>query len=467
MFCSISGEVPTEPVISKKSGHLYEKRVIEKYVREHGKCPVSGQELSEMDLLPVLANKAVRPRAVAAAGIPGLLGMLQNEWDELMLETYTLRQHLAATRQELSQALYQHDAACRVIARLLRERDEARSLALNNGGAGVSVQSSEAGGLTADMLAAMEAKCEELSKARKARGKGAPANLATATDLSSFTARGGSAIDLPSAVTCLAVQGEAVAAGCANGATAMDGRILKGHEGSVSGVSFSGESLLSSSSDGSVKIWSASGDCLGTLVASADRSPVTSIRAHPTGTMAACTLQTGGYSLLDISRGTLVVRTPGDTDAITGDMHPDGLLLAGGATNGSVTIWDLRTQVSVASLSSGGASIAALRFSENGYHLGGAAGSAALLWDMRKLVLTKELQVNAPISSVAFDNSGSYFAIASGNSIKTQVVKEWSTAMELSSVVNGAITAIAWGADARSIVAGSSEGVVKVYGRSD
>lgn len=42
------------------------------------------------------------------------------------METYNLKEQLARTREELATALYQHDAAVRVIARLTRERDEAR-----------------------------------------------------------------------------------------------------------------------------------------------------------------------------------------------------------------------------------------------------------------------------------------------------------------------------------------------------
>lgn len=105
---------------------MFEKRLIEKYVEENGKDPVSGEELDLEDLLPIKSARIVRPRPPTLTSIPALLASFQNEWDSLALETYNLREQLARTREELATALYQHDAAVRVIARLTKERDEAR-----------------------------------------------------------------------------------------------------------------------------------------------------------------------------------------------------------------------------------------------------------------------------------------------------------------------------------------------------
>jgi pre-mRNA-processing factor 19 len=49
-----------------------------------------------------------------------------------MLQLHSLKQSYLACRQELSNALYENDAAKRVIARLMKERDEARQ-GLENG----------------------------------------------------------------------------------------------------------------------------------------------------------------------------------------------------------------------------------------------------------------------------------------------------------------------------------------------
>lgn len=108
------------------SGAVYEKRLIEAYISENGSDPVTGEHLTVEDLIDLRTSRTVRPRPPTLTSIPSLLGVFQEEWDSLALETYTLKQNLAQTRQELSTALYQHDAAVRVIARLTRERDEAR-----------------------------------------------------------------------------------------------------------------------------------------------------------------------------------------------------------------------------------------------------------------------------------------------------------------------------------------------------
>ncbi|CAJ0646077.1 9448_t:CDS:2 [Entrophospora sp. SA101] len=56
--------VPEEPVVSKKSEQLYEKKLIIKYIAETGKKPVTDEDLSEEDLLEVKSiNIKVQPPA--------------------------------------------------------------------------------------------------------------------------------------------------------------------------------------------------------------------------------------------------------------------------------------------------------------------------------------------------------------------------------------------------------------------
>jgi pre-mRNA-processing factor 19 len=56
-FCSISGEPPQDPVISSKSGQVYERRLILKYINDNGTDPLTGEKLEESDLLTVKASE--------------------------------------------------------------------------------------------------------------------------------------------------------------------------------------------------------------------------------------------------------------------------------------------------------------------------------------------------------------------------------------------------------------------------
>ena len=126
-ICALSGNIIEIPVVSKTTGHVFEKRLIEKHIDVTGQCPITGKEMTKDELLDITISKGEKPRTITGSSIPGILTSLQNEWDTLMLETFNMKQQLDLTRQELSHSLYQHDASCRVISRLIKERDEIRS----------------------------------------------------------------------------------------------------------------------------------------------------------------------------------------------------------------------------------------------------------------------------------------------------------------------------------------------------
>ena len=122
--CALSGNVLTEPVVCMKTGHVYEKSAITQCIDQTGRCPLSNIKISHSDLLSLQVNSSAKPRPLTTMSVPGLLQALQEEWNINVLEGHGIKKQNEVLKQELSHALYQYDAACRVIARLVKEKEQ-------------------------------------------------------------------------------------------------------------------------------------------------------------------------------------------------------------------------------------------------------------------------------------------------------------------------------------------------------
>ncbi|KAL1888130.1 hypothetical protein Sste5346_009740 [Sporothrix stenoceras] len=478
MLCAISGEAPEVPVVSKKTGTVYEKRLIEKYIEEHGKEPGTDAELDVEDLLPLKAGRVVRPRPPTLTSIPALLATFQNEWDSLALETYTLQEQLAQTRMELATALYQHDAAIRVIARVTKERDEARqSLA--------SVTVTAASGGDTDSMAvdneelpsALSEVVDEthktLSKSRKKRG--VPADWASNDDVAAFEPVASE--DLPvSRATSINVEsadGQYAAIAGLDGTVAIFAvaaqkleRTFEVGEPVTTALWTAGTRIVFGTTKGAVKIYEAGAE-VATLKSHA--GAVTGLAVHPSGRILASVGADKTIALYDLDNGTRVSRAHSTSSLTSCAFHPDGHLLAAGtSTTGEVQVYMTKTGELATSFVLG-APVQALVFSENGYWIAATAKgqTTVTIFDLRKegdAATAKVLDIGSAVSALSWDYSGQFLATAGPAGLTVQHYakssKKWS--QTLSSATPA--VAVQWGAHAKQLLSVNADGVVTVVG---
>ncbi|CAG7978111.1 unnamed protein product [Penicillium salamii] len=466
---TVSGEAPQVPVVSPKSGSVFEKRLIEAYIAEHGKDPVNGEELSTEDLIDVKSQRVVRPRPPTLTSIPSLLSVFQEEWDALALETYTLQQNLAQTRRELSSALYQHDAAVRVIARLTQERDEARE-ALSN----VSVGATRAGGeamqvdstgLPQEVLERIENTQAALSKTRRKRA--IPENWASSETISSFKPTettealypGGRALSVNST-------GELALVGGLDGVVGVYSLAQKSvvqtlnTDGPVTDAKWAGEKAVVGSATGSVKVFEN-----GSEVASfkAHAGEVTAVAVHATGDIVASVGVDKSYVLYDLATNTVTSQIFTTAALLSVNFHPDGHLIAAGGADSQVKIFDVKTGAAAADYAMSGP-VKCLFFSENGTFLAAVADQSTTvsIWDLRSSKETKVLDTGSQVKSIFWDYTGQFLLTGGPGGVTVQqfskAAKAWSE--PLRSAVPAA--SVAWGSAAQSIVALNEAGAITV-----
>mmetsp|Transcript_16076 Transcript_16076/g.24900 ORF Transcript_16076/g.24900 Transcript_16076/m.24900 type:complete len:598 (-) Transcript_16076:123-1916(-) len=128
--CALTGLTPLTDAVVTPSGYICSRKLLLTKLSENGGMDPfdTSRTLDESTLVDLTSsNSAVAPpRPPTATSLPSLLTQISTEFDTVLLELYDTRKSLEETRRELSSALYQNDAAVRVVARLVRERDEAR-----------------------------------------------------------------------------------------------------------------------------------------------------------------------------------------------------------------------------------------------------------------------------------------------------------------------------------------------------
>ena len=361
-------------MVSPVSGQVYERRLIEKFISDNGTDPINQEPLSAEQLIEIKCSPLVKPKPPSATSIPAILKSLQDEWDAVMLHSFTLRQQLQVrhqdirtvvivvtdqakvccsvqtARQELSHALYQHDAACRVIARLNKELTAAREALATlkpqtanmagygaGEGAGARAQSQQSqepsgeaqqmSGITEEIIEKLTEKAGVLTAERKRRGKTVPEGLLTAEDikqlgvvgthpgLHSASVPGLLALDISVADTNKVVTG-----GADKNATVFNKETetvvaqLRGHTKKVNRVVYHmrEDVVITGSHDNTVRVWNAvSGNC-GHILRVHD-GPVTGLSLHATGDYVLTTSTDQHWTFSDINTGQLVSRVT-DTD---------------------------------------------------------------------------------------------------------------------------------------------------------
>ncbi|KAL9105361.1 MAG: hypothetical protein Q9227_009449 [Pyrenula ochraceoflavens] len=451
-------------------GLVYERRLIEAYIAENGTEPSTNEALTAEDLIDLKNSNTVKPRPPTLTSIPSLLGAFQEEWDALALETYTLRQNLLQTRQELSTALYQHDAAVRVIARLTKERDEARE-ALSKVSVGQRAPPSgngdamqvDGGSLPAAVISRIEETQEKLMKTRRKRP--VPEDWATANDISSLKPRVSSEPLYPGGrVLALDSSGDRALLGDVDGVAGIyslsQQKVLQALKGgaAITGGVWAGSNTVFSTSAGDVRIFDGSEEI---AAFKAHAGAVTGLALHPCGSILASSGSDSSYVLYDLSNMSVLAQIFSNSALTSVQFHPDGHLLAAGGTDGQTKVFDVKSGTLAATFTSSGP-IQSLKFSENGTWLATAVeGSTQIsVWDLRKSAEIKVLDAKATVESLDWDFTGQYLLTGGKGAVTVQqyskASKEWSEPL----TVAVSASAVAWGKSAQSIVGLSREGVV-------
>ena len=486
MHCNLSG-LPAVDAVVCPCGHVYERRLIAKHLDSYSTCPVSNNPLTLDQLISIQSSIIIPPRNQVASSIPAMLTMFQNEWDAMALESFHLKQQLTQTQNELAKANHQYEAACRVITRLMKERDEAfQSLEVGQPPESPSIptESKEMPSvLPQSIVQTFTNLSKELINYRKQRT--IPEALCTKEQIQTFECKASYKPHKtrPSGgVFCLATHETSphlvLSGGADKQAVLTDltsGHAFAtfiGHGNAVLDVALHAPShtALTASADTTIKSWSyRAGEATTSHTFTQHSSKVTGIDLHPNSAhFVSCALDKT-WAIHDMNQGQTVCHVSNEhvPNGLTCTaFHPDGMVMVTGGEDAAVRIWEMNSCQNPGSLMHD-SPITSIAFAQTGIHMASASDDGCIkIWDLRKMTPLHTITMANTFHphTLGYDDSGQYLAIG-GKYLSVYDTNSWDEVTSLQSHKKP-ITHLLFDSDASRIVACGMDRTVQVFGPS-
>lgn len=501
---TVSGEPIEQGVVNSKTGRVYEKKLIETHIKEKGTDPITNQECSIEDLIDLkLDDNTVRPRPNSLTSIPSLLGALQTEWDSMVLEMFQLRQQLNNSKKELSSALYHHDAAVRVCARLTQERDEARRALAdlsasvgqpnsnsnrnsnnisarppqqqqtvekeqnNNEDTEMNEASNTTNVIPDKVVEQIKTRAEQLKPTRKKRTP--DANLATPDDIQNyneqlktkqlFTTVSNNSLD---------VQGGKVLAGGGKSQAGVfsieENKLIFNIKltGNITSACFTNYGYAFGLKNGKVELYNSESD--NKLELESHDSKVHTILNLPVDNWVISASET----LICLHDNESILASYNTDNCYSIAIHPDGELIAIGTAD-KIEMLNLTTGQIIHTFNHG-EQVDTISINENGYSMAvsGVNSNSIYIYHLGKQTITQQLEVENGSSKLLFDYSGQFLCSTNSKNINAwwynKPKKSWELQLTLPS---SGSCGVYWDDNAKQLVSITSKGSIHVFSNNN
>ena len=177
------------------------------------------------------------------------------------------------------------------------------------------------------------------------------------------------------------------------------------------------------------------------------------------------------WSFHNLTQGVKLAQFPEEQEIKSIQFQPDGLMLIVGLKDGTIKLYDIRTQQEIAKLDGFKGELSQITFSNKGLNFAAAwsTSDVARVFNLRKLGKeVYELKQESAVQSVSFDKYGQNLVTGAGQVVNVyQASKHWNEGPIYSVAKahdNGVLSAAKFSASGRMLVtAGSEDRFLKVF----